>query len=73
MLAARKYDKDPEFCRFKRQLYHASLAAVLKTLCPGMTTPVVCCCPDGHFRRVIVYLTLPGSFHMDSVWNGWIP
>ena len=20
-----------------------------------------------------MYLTLPGSFHMDSIWNGWIP
>ncbi|EDR13269.1 uncharacterized protein LACBIDRAFT_322804 [Laccaria bicolor S238N-H82] len=39
--AAHKYDKDPEFHRFKRQLYHASLAAVLKSLHPGMTTPVI--------------------------------
>ncbi|KAJ7855718.1 hypothetical protein B0H14DRAFT_3645261 [Mycena olivaceomarginata] len=34
-------------------LYHASLAAVLSTLKPGMTTPVVRRCPDGHFRRII--------------------
>ncbi|KAJ7916694.1 hypothetical protein B0H13DRAFT_2231598 [Mycena leptocephala] len=49
----RKYDNDPEFRKFKRQLYHASLAAVLSTLKPGMTTPVVRRCPDGHFRRTI--------------------
>ncbi|KAJ6467182.1 hypothetical protein C8R47DRAFT_990496 [Mycena vitilis] len=49
----RKYDNDPEFRTFKRQLYHASLAAVLSTLKPGMTTPEVRRCPDGHFRRVI--------------------
>ncbi|KAJ6607973.1 hypothetical protein B0H10DRAFT_1816789 [Mycena sp. CBHHK59/15] len=49
----RKYDNDPEFRKFKRQLYHASLAAVLSTLKPGMTTPVVRRCPDGHFRRAI--------------------
>ncbi|KAJ7860199.1 hypothetical protein B0H14DRAFT_3084858 [Mycena olivaceomarginata] len=49
----RKYDNDPEFRKFKRQLYHASLAAVLSTLKPGMTTPVVRRCPDGHFRRII--------------------
>ncbi|KAJ7648793.1 hypothetical protein DFH06DRAFT_1423544, partial [Mycena polygramma] len=49
----RKYDNDTDFRTFKRQLYHASLAAVLSTLKPGMTTPVVRRCPDGHFRRVI--------------------
>ncbi|KAJ7127826.1 hypothetical protein C8R44DRAFT_830310 [Mycena epipterygia] len=51
--AARKYDNDPAFRKFKRQLYHASLAAILSTLKPGMTKPVVRRCPDGHFRRVI--------------------
>ncbi|KAJ6474792.1 hypothetical protein C8R45DRAFT_1102943 [Mycena sanguinolenta] len=49
----RKYDNDPEFRKFKRQLYHSSLAAVLSTLKPGMSTPVVRRCPDGHFRRII--------------------
>ncbi|KAJ6449989.1 hypothetical protein C8R45DRAFT_1057249 [Mycena sanguinolenta] len=49
----RKYDKDPEFRKFKRQLYHASLAAVLSTLKPGMTIPVVRRCPDGHFQKAI--------------------
>ncbi|KAF7292216.1 C2H2-type domain-containing protein [Mycena indigotica] len=49
----RKYDNDPAFRTFKRQLYHASWAAVLSSLKPGMTNPVVRRCPDGHFRRVI--------------------
>ncbi|KAJ7440651.1 hypothetical protein B0H11DRAFT_2292790 [Mycena galericulata] len=49
----RKYDNDPAFRKFKRQLYHASLAAILSTLKAGMTKPVVRRCPDGHFRRVI--------------------
>ncbi|KAJ7813044.1 hypothetical protein B0H14DRAFT_3090426 [Mycena olivaceomarginata] len=49
----RKYDNDPEFRKFKKQLYHASLAAVLSSLKSGMTTPVVRRCPDGHFRRCI--------------------
>ncbi|KAJ6454819.1 hypothetical protein C8R45DRAFT_1188893 [Mycena sanguinolenta] len=49
----RKYDKDPAFRKFKRKLYHASLAAVLSSLKPGMTKPVICRCPDGHFRRII--------------------
>ncbi|KAJ7756688.1 hypothetical protein B0H16DRAFT_1662563 [Mycena metata] len=49
----RKYDNDPAFRKFKRQLYHASLSAILSTLKPGMTKPVVRRCPDGHFRRII--------------------
>ncbi|KAJ6622755.1 hypothetical protein B0H10DRAFT_1873823 [Mycena sp. CBHHK59/15] len=49
----RKYDNDAAFRTFKRQLYHASLSAILSTLKPGMTTPVIRRCPDGHFRRVI--------------------
>ncbi|KAJ6600932.1 hypothetical protein B0H10DRAFT_2167443 [Mycena sp. CBHHK59/15] len=49
----RKYDNDPAFRNFKQQLYHASLAAILSSLKPGMTTPVVRHCPDGHFRRCI--------------------
>ncbi|KAJ6524384.1 hypothetical protein DFH09DRAFT_1286341 [Mycena vulgaris] len=50
----RKYDNDPQFRTFKKQLYHASFAAILATLKPGMTTPVVRRCPDGHFRRSII-------------------
>ncbi|KAJ7443373.1 hypothetical protein FB451DRAFT_1437560 [Mycena latifolia] len=49
----RKYDNDPAFRKFKRQLYHASLSAILSSLKPGMKNPVVRRCPDGHFRRVI--------------------
>ncbi|KAF7290240.1 C2H2-type domain-containing protein [Mycena indigotica] len=52
-LGDRKYDNDPAFRTFRRQLYHASWAAVLSSLKAGMTTPVVRRCPDGHFRRVI--------------------
>lgn len=49
----RKYDNDTDFRKFKKQLYHASLAAILSSLKPGMTSPVVRRCPDGHFRRII--------------------
>ncbi|KAG2045477.1 hypothetical protein BDR06DRAFT_1057650, partial [Suillus hirtellus] len=51
--ADRKYDNDVQFRTFKRQLYHSSLAAILKSLEGPMTKPIVCRCPDGHFRRVI--------------------
>ncbi|KAH9038559.1 hypothetical protein EDB85DRAFT_1860463 [Lactarius pseudohatsudake] len=49
----RNSDDNRGFRVFKYQLYHASLAAILRTLRPGMETPVVRRCPDGHFRRVI--------------------
>ncbi|KAI0291177.1 hypothetical protein B0F90DRAFT_1824164 [Multifurca ochricompacta] len=49
----RRYDDDPEFRKFKRQLYHVSLSAILKTLLPGMTKPAIRRCPDGHYRRII--------------------
>ncbi|EMD32329.1 hypothetical protein CERSUDRAFT_161695 [Gelatoporia subvermispora B] len=41
------------FRRFRRQLFHSSLASILASLRPGMTSPVVLRCPDGHFRRAI--------------------
>ncbi|KAH7917560.1 hypothetical protein BV22DRAFT_1108549 [Leucogyrophana mollusca] len=49
----RKYDDDTEFRTFKRRLYHSSISAILQPLKPGMTTPVVRRCPDGHYRRII--------------------
>ncbi|KAG1725159.1 uncharacterized protein EDB91DRAFT_1239889 [Suillus paluster] len=51
--ADRKYDNDVQFRTFKCQLYHSSLAAILKSLEGPMTKPIVRRCPDGHFRRVI--------------------
>ncbi|KAL0958413.1 hypothetical protein HGRIS_000554 [Hohenbuehelia grisea] len=49
----RRYNNDPEFRKFKRQLYHASLAAVFSSVKAAMSKPVVRRCPDGHYRRVI--------------------
>ncbi|KAH7911539.1 hypothetical protein BJ138DRAFT_1237425 [Hygrophoropsis aurantiaca] len=49
----RKYDHDFNFRTFKRQLFHSSISAILQPLAPGMTTPVVRRCPDGHYRRII--------------------
>lgn len=41
------------FRKFRRQLYHTSLARILKSLRPAMTTPEIARCADGHLRRVI--------------------
>lgn len=52
-LADRRYDTDPSFRKFKRQLYHSSISAIFSSIKKYMKTPVVRRCPDGHFRRVI--------------------
>ncbi|KAI6096588.1 hypothetical protein F5141DRAFT_1220658 [Pisolithus sp. B1] len=41
------------FRRFRRQLFHSSLAYILHDLMPGMTEPIVMRFGDGHYRRVI--------------------
>ncbi len=49
----RKYDNDPEFRTFKRQLFHLLISSIFQSIKGSMTTPVVRRCPDGHFRHVI--------------------
>ena len=54
ILVANKEDtNDAKFCKFRCQLLHSSLAKMLESLKPGMTTPEVVCCPDAHFRRAL--------------------
>lgn len=74
----RKYDNDPAYRKFKRQLYHDSIAAILRTLQPGMRTPVVRRCPDGHFRRVIYDLgayiaDYPEQVYLAGIVQNWCP
>lgn len=52
-LGDRHHNKDNIYRRFRRQLYHASLATILAPIRPAMTTPDIVRCPDAHFRRVI--------------------
>ncbi|EAU93525.2 hypothetical protein CC1G_02755 [Coprinopsis cinerea okayama7 len=74
----RKYDNDPDFRRFKRQLYHSSISAIFQSIKDAMTTPVIRRCPDGHYRRVIYDF---GSFIADypeqvmlaGICQGWCP
>ena len=74
----RRFDDSPKFRAFKRQLYHASVAAVLRSLRPGMKEPVVRRCPDGHFRRVIYDLIsfiadYPEQVMLTGIVQGWCP
>ncbi|KAF8992099.1 hypothetical protein BDZ89DRAFT_1097399 [Hymenopellis radicata] len=72
----RKYDNDVEFRTFKKQLFHDSIAAILKSTRPAMTTPVVRLCPDGHYRRVIYDIAsyiadYPEQVILAGVVSGW--
>ncbi|KAI0295051.1 hypothetical protein B0F90DRAFT_1811552 [Multifurca ochricompacta] len=74
----RRYDDDPEFRKFKRQLYHASLSTILRTLLPGMTKPAIRQCPDGHYRRIIYDLITfiadyPEQVMLTGIVQGWCP
>ena len=52
-LAICEFCDDGGFHKFRCQLLHWSLAKILESLKPGMTTPEVVCFPDGNFRKVI--------------------
>ncbi|KAF5362702.1 hypothetical protein D9758_011703 [Tetrapyrgos nigripes] len=72
----RKYDNDPSFRIFKKQLYHSSIAAILRSLRPAMTEPVLRQCPDGYFRRVIFELAAfiadyPEQVLLSGIVQGW--
>ncbi|KAL0568424.1 hypothetical protein V5O48_013559 [Marasmius crinis-equi] len=72
----RKYDDSSEFRVLRKQLYHASIAAILQLLKSGMTTPVVRLCPDGHFRRIVYDLAAfiadyPEQVLLAGVVQGW--
>lgn len=76
--ADRKYESSIAFHTFRRQLFHASLAAILESLHPGMTTPEISLCPDGHFRRVIYGLgpyiaDYPEQVLLSGIVQGWCP
>lgn len=78
LLADRKYDDNTAFRSFKRQLYHSSISAILRTLRDGMLKPVIQLCPDGHFRHVIYDLAAfiadyPEQVLLAGVVQGWCP
>ena len=78
VLANKEYANDAKFRKFRRQLFHSSLAKMLESLKPGMTTPEIVRCPDGHFRRAIYgigpYIAdYPEQALLSSIVQGWCP
>ncbi|KAF5368711.1 hypothetical protein D9615_010296 [Tricholomella constricta] len=79
-LAIPKTDKqfhdDVEFRKFRRQLFHASLARILSSLRPWTTKPRITRCADGHFRRAIYGLgpyiaDYPEQVLLACIVSGW--
>ncbi|EIW73886.1 hypothetical protein CONPUDRAFT_68201 [Coniophora puteana RWD-64-598 SS2] len=72
------YADDPKFRHFRRQLYHASLSAILQVFKPGMTKYEVVQFGDGFHRRVIwgvgPYIAdYPEQVLLAGVVQGWCP
>jgi hypothetical protein len=77
-LASHEIRDDADFRKFRRQLLHSSLAKILESLKPGMTTPEVVRFPDGKFRRVIYGLgpyiaDYPEQALLACIVQGWCP
>ncbi|KAK0191768.1 hypothetical protein F5146DRAFT_981835 [Armillaria mellea] len=71
-----QHHDSPEFRRFRRQLFHASLNYILQSLRPGMTTPEIIRYGDGHYRRTIFGLgpyigDYPEQVLLACVVQGW--
>jgi hypothetical protein len=69
---------DVAFRKFRRQLLHSSLAKILETLKPGMTTPEVVRFADDHFRKVVYGLgpyigDYPEQALLACTIQGWCP
>jgi len=77
MFAATKSQAESaDFRRFRRQLFHASLAIIFSSLKQGMTTPEVALCPDGHYRLIIWELgpyiaDYPEQVLLSCIVQGW--
>ncbi|THG95987.1 hypothetical protein EW026_g5759 [Hermanssonia centrifuga] len=68
--AEKKDRSDPKFRKFRRQIFHTSVAAILQSLKVAMSKPEVAQCPDGHFRRVIYSLGPYIADYMEQVLVG---
>lgn len=76
--AERKDDDSVAYRKFRRQLFHSSVSAILQSLKPGMSDAEVLRCADGHFRRAIFDLAAyiadyPEQVLLTSIVSGWCP
>ncbi|KAI0069218.1 hypothetical protein BV25DRAFT_1926438 [Artomyces pyxidatus] len=76
--APREEADTPEFRLFKKQVYHASIARILRPIEPFMTTPDVVLCADRHYRRAIYEIgpfiaDYPEQVLLAGIVQNWCP
>ncbi|KAI0064201.1 hypothetical protein BV25DRAFT_1914428 [Artomyces pyxidatus] len=76
--ASREAEDTSAFRLFKKQLYHASIARILRPIEPYMTSPDVIRCPDRHYRRCIYEIgpfiaDYPEQVMLAGIVQGWCP
>ncbi|KAI6004781.1 hypothetical protein EDD15DRAFT_2384735 [Pisolithus albus] len=74
----KEFEADPEFCTFRRHLFHTSLEAIFHAMRPAMTKPQSIKCADGHYRRAIYGLgpyiaDYPEQALLACIVQGWCP
>jgi hypothetical protein len=77
-VADKRHTGDEEFRKFRRQLFHDSLAHILSNVRPAMNTPEVARTPDGHYRRIIYSIgpyiaDYPEQALLACIVQGWCP
>ena len=76
--ADHEHEDTLEFRKFRRQVFHTSLEAIYEPLRPGMTSPEVVQCPDGHYRKAIfgfgpLMADYPEQATLAGIVSGWCP
>ncbi|CDO72719.1 hypothetical protein BN946_scf184990.g2 [Trametes cinnabarina] len=76
--AERHYQNDESFRKFRRELFHTSLRAILDPLRESMSTYEIVPCADGHYRRVVFGLgpyiaDYPEQVLLACTVQGWCP
>ncbi|KAF7305261.1 hypothetical protein HMN09_00777000 [Mycena chlorophos] len=74
----KKHANSLAFRKFRRQLFHSSIARILSDVKPHMTKPKVSRCADRHFRRAIYGIgpdisDYPEQCLVTCVVQGWCP
>lgn len=77
-IADQEFASDVEFRKFRRHLFHTSLALALEPLRAAMSKAEVVLCPDGHYRRAIYgigpYIAdYPEQVLLTCIVQGWCP
>ena len=77
-LVDKQHSDDIEYCRFHHQLFHSSLAKILRSVQEGMTIPDVMQTPDSHLHCAIYSLgsyiaDYPEQALLTCMVQGWCP